>query len=163
MVWAKNVTNTLTSGAQPLPLTGLTAYKFNFLMTHILDGGLTAAPRIAITDSGSGTNHAARYSKNGGADATATSRQDWTSNATENASNQFEIAYICNIDGEEILGIFNCCDESVAGAGNDPERREGVGKYSDGGSEVQFTNIDIITSTSNNFATDSNITMIGTD
>ncbi len=163
MAWAKNVTNTLSSAAEPLTILGLTGFNFNFLMSHTLDGGSTSAPRISIQDAGTGTNHAGRTSLNGAADATQTSRGDWVSNASENASNQFEICYFLNIESEEKLGMYNCCDESVTGAGTAPQRREGIGKYADGGSEVQITRIDIVTSTSNNFAIDSNLSALGTD
>jgi len=164
MAWSKAGTTTLGSASSPpLTLSGITASKFIQVMIHTLDAGSTLAPRMAITDAGSGTNHSNRASKNGAADATNVSREDWLTNATENASDQFQVAYICNITGEEKLAIINCCDESASGAGNDPERREGVGKYSDGGSEAQFTQIDIISSITNNYDTGSNISALGTD
>jgi len=53
-----------------------------------------------------------------------------------------------------------CCDESAAGAATAPERRENVGKHTD---TTQFTRMDIISSTSNNLAISSNISVIGTD
>ena len=160
MAWAKSGYTTLGSAALPLTLTGITISKFNTVLIHTLDGGSTSAPRISITDNGAGTKHAGRTSKNGGSDATQTSREDWVSNATENASNQFQVGYICNISGEETLGMSFCCDESAAGAGTAPERRENVGKHSD---TTQFTRIDIISSTSNNFASSSNISVLGSD
>ena len=160
MAWAKGGYTTLGSAALPLTLTGITISKFNTVLIHTLDGGSTSAPRISITDNGAGTKHAGNTSKNGGSNATQTSREDWVSNATENASNQFQVAYICNISGEETLGMSFCCDESGAGAGTAPERRENVGKHSD---TTQFTRIDIISSTSNNFASSSNISVLGSD
>jgi len=160
MVWGKAGSTTLGTAALPLTLTGINTSKFNTVLIHTLDGGSTSAPRISITDNGTGTKHAGRTSKNGAADATQTSRQDWVSNATENASNQFQVGCICNISGEETLGMSFCCDESVAGAGNDPERRENVGKHSD---TTQFTRIDIVSSTTNNFASSSNISVLGSD
>ena len=160
MAWAKGGYTTLGSAALPLTLTDITASNFKFVLIHTLDGGSTSAPRISITDNGTGTKHAGRTSKNGAADATQTSREDWVSNATENASNQFQVAYICDISGEETLGMSFCCDESAAGAATAPERRENVGKHTD---TTQFTRMDIISSTSNNLAISSNISVIGTD
>lgn len=161
MPWQINKTNTLLSGEQPLTLSELTTLDFNILLSHTLDGGLTSAPRISIQDAGTGTNHSGRTSKNGAAFALQTSRGDWVSNGTENASDQFQIAYIQNIDGEEKLAIHFCCDESAAGSGTATERRVGVGKYVV--TSGQFTQIDIVTSTGNNYATDSNLTVLSTD
>jgi len=129
-------------------------------LIHTLDAGSTLAPRISITDNGTGTKHAGRTSKNGASDATQTSRQDWVSNATENASDQFQVAYICDISGEETLGMSFCCDESAGGAGTAPERRENVGKHTD---TTQFTRIDMISSITNNYDTSSNISALGSD
>jgi len=163
MAWRKAGSTTLGSAGTSLTLSGITTNKFNSVMIHTLDTGSTLAPRISITDNGTGTNHSGRTSKNGAADATQTSREDWVTNASENASDQFQFGYICNINGEEILGIFSCCDESASGAGNAPQRRECAGKYSDGGSEAQFTRIDMVSSLTNNYNTDSNISVIGSD
>jgi hypothetical protein len=66
------------------------------------------------------------------------------------------VTYICNVSGEEKLGIAHMVTQNTAGAGNVPTRYEAVGKW---------VTTDEITSirTESAQVTDSNLTVLGSD
>jgi hypothetical protein len=72
----------------------------------------------------------------------------------------FGFAYICDIDGEETLGIVFGMNAGGSGAGTAPKRREAVGKWA---TTTQFTEIDLINSSTGDFNTDTNLSALGTD
>jgi hypothetical protein len=164
MAWAKNGTpDTLTSASTTLTISDLSALKFNVFMMHSLpNGSETTEPRFSLTN-GSGTGHASRQSRDGGADSTTTSVSSWVTSITDAADDNFSIGYLCNIDGEEKLVITFNMINAGSGAGTAPRRREVVGKYTDGGSNSQVTRIDNVDTSTDKKAIDSNLSALGTD
>jgi len=70
--------------------------------------------------------------------------------------------YLCNISGEEKLMISFTIDQNTAGAGTAPNRREYAGKYAiTSGQITDVEYFDIGSQTT--FATDSNLSVLGTD
>lgn len=162
--WARNGTpDTLTSASTTLAITDLTAYKFNVFIMHCFPNGSEAIePRFSLTNN-SGTGHANRGSKNGAADTTVTSNNNWVTNVTDAADDNFNISYFSNIDAEEKLAIIFSVVNNGSGAGNAPQRREVVGKYNDGSSNSQVTVIYNIDTATDKKAIDSNLSALGTD
>jgi len=161
MVWAKNGTpDTLTSGADTMTISDLTAYNFNSIMAHTLwstSGGV----RI-IFDNDTGNVYAERRSLNGAGDSTKPSTNNIDFWADNTKRDTLHIGYICNIDGEETLFMGWTVASGSAGAGTSPSRRETVGK--DEGT-TQFTRVDLDNENAGlgDILADSNMSMIGTD
>jgi len=74
-----------------------------------------------------GNNYAMRYSTDGGADATSTSRANLI--PTTGSSNHFLNMFVINNASNEKLFIVHTIAQNTAGATNAPSRRELVGKW----------------------------------
>ena len=159
MAWAKNGTpKTLSSAGDTITISDLTSKKFNVLLSHLFTSGYALG--YFRFDNISTNSYASRFCDNGGSDTTLTSQSDvvwrWgTSNETF-----FGVGYCINISGEEKLVICFLFSSQSAGAGNAPARREVVGKYT---GTSQFTRVDIVNTDTGDYATDSNLSVLGTD
>lgn len=156
MAWAKNGTTTLGSGSATIDVSSLTDNKFLMVLTHKISGGDSVVRYRLNSDSGS--NYARRYSENGGADGTSAST---TFIASGYQYDGFSISYIINISTEEKLVIYHDVDSNTAGATNAPNRVEEVGKWVNTSDVID--EINIINGGADNFAADSNITVLGTN
>lgn len=158
MAWAKLGTETLGSAGDSEVLS-ITNTKFSLILNHELASGQLAG-RINY-DNDSGSKYAQRQSFNGGTDSTLTSQTIvyWSANDSV-SDDQFIVCYLCNIVGEEVLGMFFGVSHGGAGAANDPDRRENVHKFTD---TTTLTSIDVSNVGTGSFDTGSNLTAIGTD
>lgn len=86
-----------------------------------------------------GSNYARRYSYNGGTDGTATSQGSM--NIPAGVDKTFTNMFIINNSATEKLCIGHDAYINGSGAGNDPERAENVGKWSN--TSAQITEIDV--------------------
>ena len=143
-----------------MDITDLTATKFNQFLIHTLD---TAIHRCNITtDDNNNTDYARRQSYNGGADATGINESLMTmSNSSD--GDQFLVVYGINITSEEKLFMSNCVDQTTAGAGTAPARKEFVSKVDTTTNTGQYTRIDINNSDVGSFDTSSNLSALGSD
>ncbi len=161
MAWAKNGTpDTLSGTSDTLQISDLTANKFNLFLSHNLQSG-SIRPAMKINSATSG--YANRYSENGAADATSTSRSNYLIDLTIGSYDDFIILYGFGLQTEEKLFIEFYVDSNTSGAGNAPNRTEGVGKFAnttDTISSIEIFNTETGTS---DFAADSNLSAIGTD
>lgn len=165
LVWSRNGTpTTLGSELDDMDITDLTAYKFNQFMVHLISGASSTFTPDMTFDNTGGNDYARRNSTNGGADSTVTSAA-FVENGLggiPTGTDSFTIDYVCNIASEEKLGIyFNIA--APAGAATAPSRAEGVFKKDTTTDTVQFTRVDINNTDAGGFATNSNISAIGTD
>ena len=159
MAWIKNGTpNTLTSTSSSLDITDLTANQFGVQLVHAFHTG--SLFHYGRFDGNSGSNYAVRSSALGAADTTSTSQSNYWIGDSTSANDEFSISYIVNISGEEKLVISHAMGRNTAGAGNAPRRREHVAKFTV--TTGQVTEYNSVPSTST-FATDSNISAIGSD
>ena len=159
MAWAKNGTpDTLSSTADSLTISDLTAKKFNIVLFHVIQSG-NISTKVRL-DNDSGSVYANRWSGNGGADSTATSDTEIEMISNGNAWDKFGVMYICNIDGEETLSMGWLNFAGGAGAANDPERSENVGKDS---GTTQFTRLDVVNTGAGSYATGSNLSALGSE
>lgn len=158
IAWAKNGTpHTLTGTADAIEITDLTAKKFHFVLCHLLQSGaINPNPKL---DADGGTVYARRASQDGAADSTSINDTK-LSNFNATAYDFFAISYFANISGEEALMLQFVVRSNTAGAGNAPIRLEYASKDS---GMTQFTGIDFDNAGLGDFATDSNLSALGTD
>ncbi len=160
MAWAKNGTETLSSGADTITINPLTSTKFNMIIGHTLwstYGGV----RI-VCDNDTGSNYAERRSVDGGTDGTSTSQGNidfWADNTKYDC---IHVGYFVNIDSQEKLFIGFAGAQGATGAGTATEFREIVGKYT-GSSQIARIDFDNENSGLGDILTDSNFTVLGTD
>ena len=160
MVWGKNGSKTLTSAGELTDVT-LTANTFLTLMNHNV--GLSANNDIDINfNNDTTTNYADRFSRDGGAENTSTSNGSPRIISSGGAFDSFVIGHIINVFSEEKLMIIHGMQSGGTGAGVAPSRRnEGVLKWANTSSQI--TEIDITTTSTATMASDSNLTVLGSD
>ena len=162
MAWAKLATNTLTGTTDPITITGFTAKKFMFHISHELPTTTRIQPKFEFNND-TGSNYAHRFSVNGGTDITATSTDHIRTGAGTNVDWELNVGYIINIASEEKLDINFCIYGSDAST-NAPNRQEAVSKWAN--TSNQITEIDDKngdTGDYGGFATGSNLTVLTGD
>ena len=160
MAWGKAGSTTLSSAGDTLEISDLSANNFHIILTNTIASG--ALSTQATFDNDSGTKYAYRNSWDGSGDGTGVSKgnvQQWDGN-NGSSTPQFVVSYLCNIDGEEVLGMYWGVDQNTAGAGTAPHRRETVYKFTD---TTQITRIDLNNSGAGSFDTDSNLSVLGSN
>ena len=160
MAWAKNGTpNTLSGTADDCDITDLTAYKFNVFLSHWLPSGTPNA--VYTFNNNTNTVYAIRRSEDGATDTTATSESNF-GDGTAYVSG-FNVMYVCSISGEEKLGIYFTVGQNTAGAGTAPKRKEQVLKFVPS-PDADITRIDMNNNqASQDYASGTNISALGTD
>lgn len=162
MAWGKAGSVTLDANDDVISLTGFTPSKFSTYLLHAVEGSGTLEPRFRLNNDTSG--HSNRMARDGDADTTAPSRGDWVTSITDASDDNFNVGYLCNIDGKEKLGITRCTVNNGTSYTTNPRRREVYSKYTDSGSNAQITRFDNIdTDTSALKGIGSNLTLLGSD
>ena len=160
MAWGKAGSQTLGTAGDVITSGTITASKFNQILSSDLASGALSTQVVFNSDTGS--NYAYRNSWDGTSDGTGVNNanvQQWDGN-NGSSTPQFVVSYVCNIDGQEKLGMYIGIDQSTAGTGTAPHRREVVYKYT---GTSQITKIDINNSGAGSFDTSSNLSVLGSD
>ena len=160
MAWAKNGTpDTLTSTGDTMTISDLTPYKFNFFLVHKIASGISQLN----TTFNNNTNsvYTSRFSENGAADSTETSKADMYCLTTNGNYDNFGMLYVCSISGEEKLIISNTITAQPSSS-NAPARIEIFSKFVPSPDEDK-TRIDMSNAGSGDYAADSNLSAIGSD
>ena len=118
-------------------------------------------PRLQF-NSDTGTNYSRRGSNNGGSDFTSVSGVELGLEVGNTADNSFINGFIINNSANEKLMISHTVNGGGAGAGNDPDRKEIVGKWANTSSQITKLVINN-TGGSGNFGTNSIIKVWGSD
>ena len=168
MAWARLETNTLSSSGVDLDLgatTPMSKNKFTQYINHWLDDGTGSTQDSAVYyrfNNDSGSNYSNRGRDDGGTEYTFTSQTSFYGASSVVQDDGFTVAYICAIDGEEILWQNWTIDAKSSGAGTAPRRSEQVNKYT---GTSQFTRLDANQNRPTGYKLDvgSNATAIGTD
>ncbi len=163
MAWAKNGTpDTKSSASQPLSISDLDAKKFNIFIAHTLNSGTTSGLEEKFNNN-SNNVYALRRSNNGGADSTNTSLTAlYISGGGIPTDEMFTVNYVCSLSGEEKLVIGFTVERDTAGASNDPERQEYVGKFVPS-PDADITQVDMFDAGAGNYSIGSNLSAIGSD
>ena len=159
MAWGKAGSQTLGTAGDVITSGTITASKFNQILSSDLASG--ALSTQVVFNSDTGNNYAYRNSWDGTSDGTGVNNanvQQWDGN-NGSSTPQFVVSYVCNIDGEEKIGMYQGIDQSTAGT-TVPHRREVVYKYT---GTSQITKIDINNSGAGSFDTSSNLTVLGSN
>ena len=165
MAWQKIASDTLTSAGDTAQTGVQTSFQFNFLLSHTFATGGDMFPRgrAGNTTLDTGNNYARRFSNNGveGTGVNVPYYGDFAGDSSVLTADQFAVAYLCNISGEEKLIIISGISRSTAGAANAPTRQESAGKWVI--TSGQADNIGVDNSQAGDFDIDSNFTALGTD
>ena len=163
MAWAKNGTNTLTSSGDEIDISITTATKFNMILVHQLETGVTinSSYRVGNSTVDTGSNYSRRTQTDGGADSTNTSMDKLSSFYGGIDDSGFAVGYFVNISTEEKLFIVYGIGNDATGAGTAPERREFVGKYVNTSDLIDTCRV--FNESAGSYDTDSNHTVLGTD
>jgi hypothetical protein len=160
---SNNGTNTGVSFGSDT-ITGNFAAKDNLMvLTHALDNDNTIIPSYQFNGD-TGNSYAFRYCIDGGSDGTATSSNgvnkiQWQNDGS--AQECFGVGIISNLQGKEKLVLQHMASDGGAGAGNDPQREENVGKWAN--TSEQITNINVMNTQSGDFTTGSEVVVLGYD
>ena len=160
MAWGKAGSTTKSSAGTGLSVSCLTASDINFVLIHQLSS-TNVSPEYRL-DGNCNTDYAYRKSNNGGADGTVTSDNNAQIDSNGGNNDKFAILFFSNVDGEEKLAISFLVDRNTAGAGNAPNRTEGVSKVDTTTNTGQFTAIDAETG-GYAIGADSNVSVLGSD
>ena len=158
MAWGKAGSTTLTGAGNTLTTTGMTASKTNQFLAHEIASGSIRPELNFNTDTGS--NYARRTSNNGGTDFTIASDNDIKLTDT-GSIDDFQVGYFINIETEEKLLIVLNVLNGASGAGTAPSRYETVGKWAN--TSAQISSLEIQEPESGSLATDSNLTVLGSE
>jgi len=127
--WKELGRTSAVSSPSNIDVTGLSDKRLlNVLVYHV--PSVKARSNFGFNDD-SGTNFCGRFSRNGGADATSTSVTKFNyTDADWNTSPTFYNFYVANYSSKEKLVCGGeACNQNTAGAGNAPNRAEGVAKW----------------------------------
>jgi len=160
MAWGKAGTTTSTGTVSTIDVSISTSSEFYQIIFNVGGTiGQNGAVRSGNSTIDTGSNYAYRSSRNGASDGTAVNNSvGMRVNDNAGSSPNFVVAYMVNISGEEKLLIAHTVERMSAGAGTAPNRNEAVGKHA-------FTSnpIDIIQMNQANMASDTNLTILGSD
>jgi len=163
MAWKKAGYNTLGSANANISVTGISTNIFYQSINHVFaTSGNVAIATSYNGDTATTSNRYAMRKNNNGTEDPLYSRDEiyLTGGDTE----IFGIAYHVFISGEEKLMIGQAVGKGTTGAGNSPNKNEGVGKYvpTDLTDTMSSMNIEAQNS-SNTYTSDSNLSVIGSD
>ena len=164
MAWGKSFSGTTTEPySHDITSTVFTPSVFNSSLHHLITSGYwNVAGTIAVgkTAIDRSANYSQRYMFNGTGERTDVSVT--TMELGYDGWEQFMVSYSCNIAQEEKLFIGFVIEGQLEGAGYDPKRKDGVGKWAN--TSDQF---DIYAtpkkSNARQFTTPSNMTVLGSD
>ena len=158
--WVELGRTTLGSAGDTIPVASLTDKRYYMVLLNNLPTGTTDANIRLNTDTG--TNYAYRYSIDGAADGSNTSRTAGLVSAGGSTTTpEFAVSYFANLNTKEKLWISHLVEQKTAGAGTAPRRIETVSKH------AQTTNpistIDVINGGAGSFNTGSEVVVLGWD
>jgi len=157
--WQEIGRTTLASAGDTITVSGLPARKYLMIIVAAQNTGGTINTAVRFNND-SGSNYARRISVSGGSDTTNASQSSLSMSSTD-ASPRMLVIYIVNIATNEKIIETQSVEQNTAGAGNVPTRIEGVGKWAN--TADQITRVDVINSGTGDYATGSEIVVLGHD
>ena len=161
MAWAKAGSETLaTSTVNGITITPSSPSIFNQYMIHSMVDANQKPPTLKL--SGTSTSVAYRKSDNGAADPTpSTGEPDVRLGDGTSDMQGFNVGYVCNIAGQEKIGINHYVNAGAVGSGTPIASSERVFKDA---TTAQFTSLRFRMHTgASNVVAGSNFTVLGSD
>lgn len=155
--WEELGRATLSSNADTMTIATITAKKYLRIELYVISTGGTVGTQIRFNND-SGANYATRSSANGGADGTATAQTSAQITGTA-ATAQFATLDVVNVATQEKLMTATVSESGTAGAANAPDRRVFAGKWAN--TANQITRLDVINSGAGDFASGSEVVVLG--
>tara|TARA_R110002051_G_scaffold1294_1_gene7236 strand:+ start:486 stop:1577 length:1092 start_codon:yes stop_codon:yes gene_type:complete len=125
--WIELGRTTLGGSAATMAVSGLADKKYYMVLINSICSGLVF--HNIQFNSDTGNNYAYRYSDNGGGDGTLAPNTSTLFGSGGSTTQSFSVGYIANLTGQEKLVAANGMNQSSAGSGTAPARRETVGKW----------------------------------
>lgn len=147
--WEELASVELTSAANNLSSGTIPAKKYLWIQAYQIAASGSPSGRITFNDD-TGSNYATRFSTNGGADATSTSRNDILNTVSGTTTTNFTNYFVINNSTNEKFVITRNIQQSTAGAANAPTRTESVSKWTN--TSAQITKIDYDNADTGDFA-----------
>ena len=161
MAWSKAGSTTLGSAGANVEITSLPTNKFNQILAHNLMS--TNAAQDFTFNSSTGSLYATRKSQNGATDPTPLVNQSFVEMRFNSSEDYFHVMDSCWISGEEKLSMSHHVSHQSAGAGYAPYRGEYAFKYVPASLTDTITAVKFNKGSFTNYATDSNISALGSD
>ena len=161
MAWSKAGSTTLGSAGANVEITSLPTNKFNQILAHNLMS--TNAAQDFTFNSSTGSLYATRKSQNGATDPTPLVNQSFVEMRFNSSEDYFHVMNSCWISGEEKLSMSHHVSHQSAGSGYAPYRGEYAFKYVPASLTDTITAVKFNKGSFTNYATDSNISALGSD
>jgi hypothetical protein len=129
MAWGKAGTKTLTSAGDSVDIGTITASKTMNTMFHVINNGSTTDGTLRFNNISS-ASYPNRWSNNEGTENTSTTLT-YSLAGYWGSEDSLSINYISNVSGKEKLNIMFAVGRGSSGVSGVPNRRSGVGKFTE--------------------------------
>ena len=158
MAWGKAGSTTLGSAGDDVDITSLSESKTRMIMSHMINSG-ACQNKVTFNDTGSG-KYATRNQYNDDNDSIESQQSlnfipHWDGN-DNSTTPQFVVSFLCDVDGEEKIGMYWAIDESSSA----PKSRKMVYKFIE---TPKITRMDLNNQGAGSYNTGSNLSVLGSD
>ena len=157
--WEEIGRTTLTSASDSITVSGFTAKKYLRILVSSLATGGTIDSWVRFNND-TASNYSRRHSSNGGADSVSATSSVLI-NVGPGAYPQYMTLDMVNIASQEKLAYITMVTQNTAGAGNAPNKVEGVGKWVN--TTDQITQVNVSNGGTGDFAIGSEVVVLGHD
>lgn len=155
--WSELARTTLSASGDTISVPSFTANKYLKIVVFALpSGGVDAVLRF---NNDSGANYAYRFDQNNGSTSSATSANQLAINPTANANTKFIVIDVVNLtaNSKMVQGVGSEPNTDAASAL--PERGEFTGKWAN--TSAQITRVDVVNAGAGDFASGSEVVVLG--
>lgn len=157
--WEELGRTTLSGVGDTISVASMPARKYLRIEVSAIPSGSIRS--ILRFNNDTGSNYNARRSDNNGADATSGAATSVNLNSGAASNFSFIIIEAINISTQEKLCFFRTVGQTAAGAANAPDRLDGSFKWANTSASV--TRVDIINSSTGDYAANSEVVVYGHD
>lgn len=151
---------TLGAAGDTITVSSLPSRRYLLVWVHTIPTGGAIVNRVRFNND-TGNNYAVRKSANGGADNTSGSLDNFNFAPGISAFPQTTVLEIVNVQNQEKSFFGRGMYNNTAGAGNVPERQEGVGKWAN--TSAVINRVDVYNDGAGDYAIGSEVIVFGTD
>lgn len=156
--WEELGRTTLGSAGDAISVASLPARKYLMVIASCLATGGTIRPLVRFNND-TASNYANRHSVSGAADSTNVSQSAANTTLTATAQLHNVVLNVVNIAAQEKTVTETIVSQGTSGAGNAPIRIEGTFKWAN--TADQITRVDLVNDGTGDFATGSEVLVLG--